>query len=77
MSDAVDGKINVLLLSPEALVGGAFWRGGRGSLSRLPPLAFACIDEVHCVSEWSHNFRPSYLQIHKVGGTCVSCSNMT
>ena len=68
LCDVVEGRINVLLLSPEALVGGAFWRG-RGSpysLSRLPPVAFACIDEAHCVSEWSHNFRPSYLRIHKV-----------
>ena len=68
LCDVVEGRTNVLLLSPEALVGGAFWsgRGSPYSLSRLPPVAFACIDEVHCVSEWSHNFRPSYLRIHKV-----------
>ena len=68
LRDVVEGRINVLLLSPEALVGGSLW-GGRGSpysLSRLPPVAFACIDEVHCVSEWSHNFRPSYFCIYKV-----------
>ena len=34
-----------------------------GWMSRLPSIAFAAIDEVHCVSEWSHNFRPSYLQV--------------
>ncbi|XP_074841678.1 ATP-dependent DNA helicase Q4 [Carettochelys insculpta] len=61
------GKVHVLLLSPEALVGG----GGTGSsclpsADQLPPVAFACIDEVHCVSEWSHNFRPCYLQLCKV-----------
>ncbi|XP_058032506.1 ATP-dependent DNA helicase Q4 isoform X2 [Ahaetulla prasina] len=61
------GKVQVLLLSPEALVG-----GGLSSSSclppadQLPPVAFACIDEVHCLSEWSHNFRPCYLRLCKV-----------
>ncbi|XP_034016922.1 ATP-dependent DNA helicase Q4 isoform X2 [Thalassophryne amazonica] len=61
------GQVCVLLLSPEALVGG----GGSGSgclpsAHELPPVAFACIDEAHCVSEWSHNFRPCYLRLCKV-----------
>ena len=65
MRDVIDGKVHVLLLSPEALVRGAFWTGSRLEGS-LPPVAFACIDEVHCISEWSHNFRFSYFQIKKV-----------
>lgn len=68
LNGVMSGDISVLLLSPEALVamvspsGRVRW--GRGS--GLPPVAFACIDEAHCLSEWSHNFRPSYLRIHQV-----------
>ena len=65
LRDAVESKIDVLLLSPEALVGGSLWSGPY-SLSQLPSVAFACIDEVHCVSEWSHCFRPAYFCIYKV-----------
>eukprot|EP00731_Ephydatia_muelleri_P027095 Em0018g1195a len=77
LKDVSEGKVQVLLLSPEALVGGANWGGWSiYSLRKLPPVAFACIDEAHCLSSWSHNFRPSYLRLNKVlkeslGVSCV------
>ena len=57
------GRLHFLLVSPETLAGG-------GSLftqiiKNLPPIAFVCIDEAHCISTWSHNFRPTYLRICK------------
>ncbi|RVE67270.1 hypothetical protein OJAV_G00115630 [Oryzias javanicus] len=61
------GQVCFLLVSPEVLVGSA--GSGTGCLpsaQELPPVAFACIDEAHCVSEWSHNFRPCYLRLCKV-----------
>lgn len=61
-----DGTIKVLLLSPEALISGDGSHGFVGLFKSLPPIAFACIDEAHCVSQWSHNFRPSYLMICRV-----------
>ncbi|XP_049710319.1 ATP-dependent DNA helicase Q4 isoform X5 [Elephas maximus indicus] len=60
-------QVHVLMLSPEALVDAG--TGGPVCLppaSQLPPVAFACIDEVHCLSQWSHNFRPCYLRVCKV-----------
>ena len=58
------GKLHFLLISPETLAGGG---GLFGSLIKdLPPIAFVCIDEAHCVSQWSHNFRPAYLRLCKV-----------
>ncbi|XP_027529339.1 ATP-dependent DNA helicase Q4-like, partial [Neopelma chrysocephalum] len=60
------GKVQVLLLSPEALVGSGLGSGFLPGRDQLPPVAFACLDEAHCVSQWSHNFRPAYLRICKV-----------
>lgn len=74
------GEVDVLLISPEAVVSGEKSTGFGSLLRQLPPIAFACIDEAHCVSQWSHNFRPSYLMICKVSewlprGTVVNSNS--
>ncbi|XP_066873773.1 ATP-dependent DNA helicase Q4 isoform X1 [Kogia breviceps] len=64
-------RVQVLMLSPEALVGA----GGAALLAQLPRVAFVCIDEAHCLSQWSHNFRPCYLRVCQVlrDGTGIGC----
>ncbi|EAT37064.1 AAEL010904-PA [Aedes aegypti] len=66
MDAITNGELDVLLISPEAVVSGEKSTGFGSLLRQLPPIAFACIDEAHCVSQWSHNFRPSYLMICRV-----------
>ncbi len=53
------GEVDVLFVAPERLFTDAFI-----SIARcLPPFPLVCIDEVHCISEWAHNFRPSYMRL--------------
>ena len=56
-----NGEIKVLFVSPERLLNDNFV----GDLQNVPGgVSLAVIDEAHCVSEWSHNFRPAY---HRLG----------
>ena len=59
LKDLADQKLAVLFVSPEMVVEGFKLR----QLENFPPIGFACIDEVHCISQWSHNFRPSYFRL--------------
>ncbi|KAK8928866.1 ATP-dependent DNA helicase Q-like 5 [Platanthera zijinensis] len=54
-----EGLIKVLFISPERFLNTEFLTAFRNGLS----ISFVAIDEAHCISEWSHNFRPSYLRL--------------
>lgn len=70
-----NGHIRILFVSPEKLLSPGFQRFMKRNLP-YPGVSFACIDEAHCVSEWSHCFRPSYLRLAKVLFECLGVSSV-
>jgi ATP-dependent DNA helicase RecQ len=58
------GRYLWIWISPERMQSDEF-RNELSLLNREKTIAYAVIDEVHCLSEWGHDFRTSYLTLAK------------
>ncbi len=61
LENAVNGEYRLLYVSPERLQTGLF----RDYLENMP-VSLIAVDEAHCISQWGHDFRPTYLRISTV-----------
>jgi len=57
-----EGKYFFIFVSPERFQSKVF-REEFASINQEKAFAYAVIDEVHCLSEWGHDFRTSYLNL--------------
>src|SRR5262245_19173785 len=54
------GAVDFLFVTPERMAVPEF-----RALLRKRPITLSVVDEVHCVSQWAHAFRPDYLGLGK------------
>ncbi len=59
--DIVNGKTKMLYVAPESLTKPEYV-----DFLKNVKISFYAIDEVHCISEWGHDFRPEYKNIRPI-----------
>ncbi|MFH1535055.1 MAG: RecQ family ATP-dependent DNA helicase [Patescibacteria group bacterium] len=69
------GEYNMCYVAPERFQTNEF-RNALETLRNYSPVSLLAIDEAHCVSEWGHDFRTSYLNIGRISREyCTSGSH--